>query len=104
MKKCIFAKKMQLMTFETILEKFQSLKIEGSLNYDLMNEILISHHSTAIEGSTLREEESRMLILNGITAKGKPLTDHLMVKNHYDALVEIDKVQQQDKIFIKLKT
>jgi Fic family protein len=78
-----------MMTFEAILEKFQSLRIEDSLNYDLMNEILISHHSTAIEGSTLSEEESRMLIIDGLTAKGKPITDHLMMQDHYNALVEI---------------
>ncbi|MDR2971909.1 MAG: Fic family protein [Bacteroidales bacterium] len=77
------------MTFEALLEKFRSLYIEDSINYELMSEILISHHSTAIEGSTLSEEESRLLIIEGLTAKGKPITHHLMVQDHYNALVEI---------------
>ena len=77
------------MTFEAILNTFQSLQIEDYLNFEVMNEILISHHSTAIEGSSLTEEESRLLILDGLTAKGKPLTDHLMMQDHYHALVEI---------------
>ena len=85
------------MTFETILDKFRSLQIEDLLNYESMNEILISHHSTAIEGSTLSEEESRILILDGLTAKGKPLTDHLMMKDHYHALVEIVELSKKKR-------
>jgi Fic family protein len=87
-----------MMTFETLLDKFQSLRIEDSLDYALMNEILISHHSTAIEGSTLSEEESRLLILEGLTAKGKPITDHLMMKDHYNALVEIVELSKERHI------
>jgi Fic family protein len=83
------------MTFEAILEKFKSLHIEDAVNYEVMNEILISHHSTAIEGSTLTEAESRMLILDGLTAKGKPITDHLMMKDHYDALVEVVRLAKE---------
>lgn len=76
-------------TFETLLDKFNALHIAEALNFDLMNEILISHHSTAIEGSSLTEEEARVLILEGLTAKGKPMEDHLMVQDHQRALVEI---------------
>jgi Fic family protein len=83
------------MTFEALLEKFRSLHIEESLNYELMSDILISHHSTAIEGSTLNEEEARILIVDGLTAKGKPITDHLMVKDHYNALVEIVELSKK---------
>ena len=50
------------------------------------NEIFISHHSTAIKGSSLTEEECRLLIVDGITAKGKPLYDYNMVKDHFEAL------------------
>jgi Fic family protein len=52
-----------------------------------MNEILISHHSTAIEGSSLTEDETRLLLTEGITAKGKPLQDHNMVHDHHQALL-----------------
>ena len=86
------------MTFEAILHTFQELHIADSLNFDLMNEILISHHSTAIEGSSLTEEESRILILDGLTAKGKPITDHLMMKDHYSALVEIIELSKEKHV------
>lgn len=74
------------MNFEQLLNKFNELHISDAVDYELMNEIFISHHSTAIEGSSLTEEESRLLITDGITAKGKPLYDHNMVKDHFDAL------------------
>lgn len=76
-------------SFFEVLKEFKELKIEDSLNFELINEIIISHHSTAIEGSTLTEEETRLLITDGITTKGKPLYDHNMVKDHQDALVWI---------------
>lgn len=59
--------------------------------------IFISHHSTAIEGSSLTEEESRLLITDGITAKGKPLYDHNMVKDHFDALKFIISTAHQKR-------
>ncbi len=75
--------------FETFLNCFNKLDIKNAVNFELMNEILISHHSTAIEGSSLTEEETLLLLTEGITAKGKPLVDHNMVKDHQDALVYI---------------
>ncbi len=44
------------------------------------------HHSTSIEGSTLTEVETRLLLDEGITPKGKPLIHSLMVKDYYGAL------------------
>jgi len=72
--------------FLDALNQFHALHIREAINFELMNEILISHHSTAIEGSSLTEEESRLLLLDGITAKGKPLNDHNMVWDHQQAL------------------
>jgi len=93
-----FCPKNKTMTFEALLAKFHSLNIKDSLNYELMSDILISHHSTAIEGSTLSEEESRLLIMDGLTAKGKPIMHHLMVQDHYNALVEIIELSKRKHI------
>lgn len=73
--------------FLKLLHEYKQLCLDDVIDYRLMNEILISHHSTGIEGSSLTEMESRLLITEGITAKGKPITDHNMVKDHQDALV-----------------
>jgi Fic family protein len=74
-------------SFLSLLNKFRKMNIQEAVNFDRMNEILISHHSTAIEGSSLTEEEVRLLLTEGITAAGKPLEDHNMVKDHQEALV-----------------
>lgn len=87
------------MSIQPLLEQFETLKLKEAVNFELMNEIFISHHSTAIEGSSLTEEESRLLIVDGITAKGKPLYDHNMVKDHFDALrFVVEEAKKKRKI------
>jgi Fic family protein len=75
--------------FFVLLNRFETLNIRVTIDFKLMNDILISYHSTAIEGSSLTEEEARLLLLEGITAKGKPLEHHNMVKDHQKALHHI---------------
>ena len=85
--------------FLDILNQFRALHIRDAINFELMNEIQISYHSTAIEGSLLTEEESRLLLLEGITAKGKPLDHHNMVRDHQQALVRIlDLAKEKNRI------
>lgn len=45
-----------------------------------------NYHSNAIEGNKLTYGETLTLLLYGITAKGKPLKDHLDVIGHRDAV------------------
>jgi Fic family protein len=78
---------MKTIEFSKALNLFKKSGIPDSVNFEVMNEILISHHSTAIEGSSLTEQESRLLLLEGITAPGKPLSEHNMVMDHQKALV-----------------
>jgi Fic family protein len=72
--------------FLKLLEEYNSLNLSDVLNYELINEALISHHSTAIEGSSLTVEETILLLTKGITAKGKPVVHHNMVTDHQAAL------------------
>jgi len=51
----------------------------------------ISHHSTAIEGSSLTATESQLLLDEGITPKGKPFEHSQMEKDHYDAIRFIEE-------------
>jgi Uncharacterized conserved protein len=84
--------------FLNIYEQFKSCHIEDAVDFDRFNEILISHHSTAIEGSSLTESESRVLLADGITAKGKSLEDHNMVADHHAALkktIELAKAKKK---------
>ena len=75
------------------LEKYRneylSLNLNDNINYEKFSMISIVYNSTKIEGCSLDEGDTRLLIENNITAKGKPLTDHLMVKDHFDAFLFI---------------
>lgn len=70
----------------TLLTRFEALNLKEVLDHEKFNEFSITHHSTTIEGSTLTEVETQLLLEEGITPKGKPLMHSLMVKDHYDAL------------------
>lgn len=73
--------------FKASLKQFKEMNIQASMNYEVWNNVFISHHSTAIEGSSLTLEEASLLLTEGITAKGKPLQHHLMLTNHHAALI-----------------
>lgn len=73
----------------SLVDKFQSLNLSANINFDKLNQYAITHHSTTIEGSTLTEIETRLLLDEGITPAGKPLLHSLMVQDHYKALLYV---------------
>jgi Fic family protein len=87
------------------INQYQQLNLSQTIDYDKFNQYAIVHHSTTIEGSTLTEVETRLLIEEGITPKGKPLLHSLMVQDHFNALLFILKSVNQkqviDSTFIK---
>jgi len=68
-----------------IKKEYQKLDFDNVLNYEKISEISIIWHSARIEGCSLNETEARELIENDITADNKPLHDHLMIKDHFNA-------------------
>ena len=71
---------------DSLIKKYQSLDLSEILNFEKFSLIAISHHSTKIEGSTLTELESQILLDHGLTPQGKPLNDSLMVQDHFNAI------------------
>lgn len=47
---------------------------------------LWTHHTTALEGNTLTEEDTRLVLQEGVTISGKPIKDHEEVVGHVKAL------------------
>ena len=45
-----------------------------------------TYHSNAIEGNSLDYGETRALLMHGVTAHGKPLRDHLDIRQHREAI------------------
>jgi hypothetical protein len=56
-----------------LIEKYQSLHLSDIIHHDKFLHCALTFHSTAIEGSTLTQMETRLLLDEGITPGGKPL-------------------------------
>jgi Fic family protein len=83
----------------SLITKFQSLNLSAIIDFDKFNGYAITHHSTTIEGSTLTETETRLLLDEGITPAGKPLLHSLMVQDHYNALLLVTQ-KAKEKITV----
>jgi Fic family protein len=75
------------MELVSLIKKYHNLRIAEVIDHDRFNLIAIDHHSTRIEGSTLTEVETQVLINEGRTPNGKPLEESLMVTDHHAALL-----------------
>lgn len=76
---------------ESLVKEYNDLKLSDSIDYRKFYLYSIISHSTAIEGSTLTEAETQILLDEGLTAKGKPLIHHLMnedLRNAYNFAFE----------------
>lgn len=79
-----------------LIAQYKKLGINEVIDHEKFNLISIVHHSTRIEGSTLTGIETQVLLNEGLTPKGKPLHESLMVTDHFAALkygLEHAKVQ-----------
>ena len=70
-------------------KKYLKLDLRNAMDYEKFCMISIVYHSTKIEGCSLTETDTRILIEEDLAAGGKPLRDHLMVKDHYRAFLFI---------------
>jgi Fic family protein len=79
-----------------ILQELDQLKAEldtlRPLDSDLLENlrevytVRLTYNSNAIEGNTLTESETQIVLEKGITIGGKPLRDHLEAINHAEAI------------------
>lgn len=95
---------MNIQSIENLATKHKSLS-QGVIDYEKYAYYAITHHSTAIEGSTLTETQVVDLLEYGKTAKNKPFEHHQMVFDHYQALqfvvAEAQKKREMSISFIK---
>jgi Fic family protein len=92
----------QLTQVLQLLEKYKTLNLEQSIDWEKFNFYSIVHHSTSIEGASLTEEETQIFLDEGFTAKGKPLLHHQMQKDNYDALLFVIKVAEDKTTVISV--
>lgn len=75
--------------YEKIADLLQAVRISGIeqvQDYEKFNHYAIVHHSTVIEGSTLTEIETQLLLDQGLSPAGKPMLHAHMVQDHFAAL------------------
>jgi Fic family protein len=83
-------------------KKYLKLNLQNVMDYEKFFMISIIYHSTKIEGCSLTETDTKVLLDKDITAKGKPLKDHLMVKDHYSAFLFLkDQALQKRKLSLE---
>ncbi|MEI7596450.1 MAG: Fic family protein [Bacteroidota bacterium] len=82
---------------EILREQYLNHRIIDSIDYEKFCMISIVYNSSKIEGCSLSETDTKVLIENNITALGKPLTDHLMVKDHYNAFLLIKEAAKNKR-------
>ena len=82
--------------FINITKKLQSLT-KGAIDFDKHNQISIVHHSNSIEGSTLTEGDTYLLLEKGLTPKGKPVEHSLMAIDHFEAIKYVYKLAKEKK-------
>ncbi|TAE00845.1 MAG: Fic family protein [Bacteroidetes bacterium] len=56
-------------------------------------------HSNAIEGNSLDYGETVTFLMHGLTAKGKPLKDHLDIKGHNNAIHFLSEIVKSEQDF-----
>ena len=84
---------------DSLSKEYSALRLDQIIDYERFNLYSIVHHSTSIEGSTLTQLDTELLLSEGITAKGKPLEHHLMVQDHFKALsFVLESVKNKTKI------
>jgi Fic family protein len=69
-----------------ISSEYLSLNLNETVDYEKYKLYSIVISSTQLEGVSLTEIEAQILLDDGLTAKGKPLEHHLMVKDNYEAV------------------
>lgn len=82
---------------EILKQEYLVLGLSEAIDYERFSMISIVFNSTKIEGCSLTENDTRLLLENDITAKGKPLTDHMMVKDHYSAFMFLKDISQKKR-------
>jgi Fic family protein len=83
-------------TFDKTKQAYLDLNLHHVVDYEKFCMMSVMWHSTKIEGCSLTETDTKVLLEKDITAGGKPLRDHLMLKDHF-AAYEFIQAQAKQK-------
>jgi len=75
------------------LRPLDELQVKSLKNYF---DIELTYNSNAIEGSTIDYNETKIILLDGITIGGKSTREHLETINHKEAIDYIEEIAKQE--------
>ena len=82
---------------KTELDALQPLPAEVTGRVEQRLRIESNYHSNALEGNTLTLGETRSLILHGLTARGKPMREHVDIEGYDRAVKELSRRARGDQ-------
>ena len=77
------------------LDRLRPLSPHALANLEHAYDLELTYTSNAIEGNTLTQIETSLVIEKGVTIGGKRLKDHLEAIDHYDAIRYVREIAQQ---------
>ena len=78
------------------LDSFRPLPVAVVEELRQFYTVSLTYNSNAIEGNTLTQSETEMVLSQGITVAGKTLREHLEVIGHRDAMTYMEELVQLD--------
>ena len=89
----------QIDSLKAEIDKLRPLKPEVALRIIQKFRLDWNYHSNAIEGNSLTLGETRAFLLEGLTASGKPLKDHLDIKGHDELITFLELfIQRKERL------
>ena len=78
------------------LDSFRPLPPAVVAELKQLFDVRFTYNSNAIEGNTLTQSETQLVLEKGITVGGKTLKEHLEVVGHRDAIDYVESLAQKD--------
>ena len=85
----------QVNMLKSALDSFRPLSPVVVKKLTELYDVKFTYNSNAIEGSTLTERETALVLEKGLTIGGKPLRDHLEAQGHQKAIEWIRNIAKQ---------
>ncbi|MBE9142074.1 Fic family protein [Planktothrix mougeotii] len=86
----------QIDKLKTWLDSFRPFEPMIVAELKKLYDVRFTYHSNAIEGNTLTQSETELVLTKGITVGGKTLDEHLEVIGHQEAIDYIEGLAQKD--------
>ena len=79
------------------LDALRPLKLDQVKNLKTLFDVDFTYNSTAIEGNTFSYQETKVVLLEGITIGGKSVREHLEIINHKEAIDYIESLACRER-------